>query len=147
MRKIFKGRSIYPGNLIGEALVTHVGFNTLASFYNSCLSGSEKAICSDHDNKELYGKVITDKILCLPQTTGSTSSGGTWDWVASMNIAPKALLFSKHIDSLAAAGLAIAEIWANHRIVAIDQIGNEFLEYVKEKQQIIINDDGSIEIN
>ena len=31
----FKGRVVYGGNVEGEALVTHQGFNTLASYLGS----------------------------------------------------------------------------------------------------------------
>ena len=96
-----------PGNISGEALVTRKGFNSLASFYKSMVSGSKFAICSDQDNLDLYGKNLTDMIICLPKTIGSSSAGATWDTVASMGIAPKAMLFAEPIDSLAAAGLVL----------------------------------------
>ncbi len=144
MSQIFKGRAILTGNANGEAVVTHTGFNSLASFYRSMLIGASQAICSDQDNKELFGKVLTDKIICLPKTIGSTSAGATWDKIAHMGIAPKAMLFSQHIDSLGAAGLVIAEVWSNKRIFVIDQLGEEFLEYVRDNQTVFIKKDGTV---
>ena len=96
MSKTFRGRAILPGNVEGEALVSRTGFNTLASFQRSMLMRSKQAVCSDQDNKDLFGKVLTGRILCLPQTIGSTTGGLALATAAQMAIAPKALLFSEH---------------------------------------------------
>ncbi|HUT71090.1 MAG TPA: DUF126 domain-containing protein [Desulfatiglandales bacterium] len=144
MSRVFKGRAILPRNLEGEALVTHSGFNTLASFYKSMLTEAEVAICHDQGNKELFGKQLTDKIICLPKTIGSTSAGATLDRVAQLGIAPKAMLFSQHIDSLGAAGLVLAEVWVGMRICTIDQLGDDFLEYVKDGHRIVAKEDGTV---
>jgi predicted aconitase with swiveling domain len=142
----FKGRPILPGNLEGEALVTHAGFNTYASFYTSIHAQVEAAQCADTGNQELYGKNLTDKIICLPQTIGSTSAGAVWQRVAQMGVAPKAMLFSQKIDSLAAAGLVVADVWVGKRIYAVDQLGDEFLESVKDGDRIVIREDGTVTI-
>ena len=63
--KEFKGRVLFGGNFKGEAVVTHEGFNTLASFQKSALnSHAKKVLVSDQNNAELYKKNITGKILC-----------------------------------------------------------------------------------
>jgi predicted aconitase with swiveling domain len=142
----FKGRAILPGNLEGEALVTHVGFNAYASFSTSIHIQVEVAQCADSSNQELYGKNLTDKIICLPKTVGSTSAGAVWQRVARMGVAPKAMLFSQQIDSLAAGGLIVADVWAGKRIVTVDQLGGEFLESVKDGNRIVIQEDGTVTI-
>ena len=144
--KSFQGRAILPGNIEGEALVTHVGFNTYASFYTSIHVDVEAAQCADSGNYELYGKNLTDKIICLSKTTGSTSAGAVWQRVAKMGIAPKAMLFSQQIDSLAAVGLIVADVWAGKRIVTVDQLGDEFLETVQDGDRIVIREDGTVMI-
>ncbi|GAF68828.1 unnamed protein product, partial [marine sediment metagenome] len=106
---------------------------------------------ADSGNRELYGKNLTDKIVCLPKTTGSTSAGAVWQRVARMGVAPKAMLFSQQIDSLAAGGLIVADVWAassdpKERIVTVDQLGDEFLESVQDGDQIVIREDGTITI-
>ncbi|MFQ5814182.1 MAG: 3-hydroxyacyl-CoA dehydrogenase NAD-binding domain-containing protein, partial [Anaerolineae bacterium] len=146
LRVSFKGRAILPGNIEGEALVTHVGFNAYASFYTSIHAQVEIAQCADSGNQELHGKNLTDKILCLPKTTGSTSAGAVWQRVAQMGIAPKAMLFSQRIDSLAAGGLIVADLWAGKRIYTVDQLGDEFLESVKDGDRIAIREDGTVTI-
>ena len=140
----FKGRAVLPGNLEGEALVTHVGFNAYASFSKSIHTQVEAAQCADSSNQELYGKNLTDKIICLPKTVGSTSAGAVWQRVARMGVAPKAMLFSQQIDSLAAGGLVVADVWAGKRIVTVDQLGGEFLESVKDGDRIVIQKDGTV---
>lgn len=146
MSKTFKGRAILPGSLEGEALVTRVGFNTYASFFTSIHTPVEAAQCADASNRELYGKNLAGKIICLPKTIGSTSSGAVWQRVARMGVAPKAMLFSQQIDSLAAGGLVVADVWAGKRIVTVDQLGDEFLESVKEGDRILVQEDGTVTI-
>lgn len=146
MSRTFKGRVVLPGNLEGEALVTHMGFNTYASFLRSMYAQADTAECSDSSNQELYGKNLTDKIICLPKTVGSTSSGAVWQKVAQLGIAPKAMLFSQEIDFLAAGGLVVADVWAGKRIYAIDQLGDEFLASVKDGDRIVIREDGTVTI-
>jgi predicted aconitase with swiveling domain len=146
MGKTFRGRAIIAGNVDGEALVTQRGFNTLACFYRSMLTEAQEAICSDQGNPDLFGKNLTGKIICLPKSVGSTSAGATWDRVAHQGIAPKAMLFSQHIDSLTAAGLILADVWVGKKIYAVDQLGDEFLAWVKEGDRIAIREDGTVTV-
>ena len=61
-----------------------------------------------------------------------------------MGIAPKAMLLSEHIDSLAAAGLALAEVWGGRRIIAVDELGDEFLSAVEDGHVVEIKEDGTV---
>jgi hypothetical protein len=146
MKKIFKGRSVLPDEIEGEAVVTHTGFNTLACYYKSILTNAIRAICGDQGNPDIFGRDLTDKIICLPKSIGSTSAGATWDRIAKMGLAPRAMLFSQHIDSLSAAGLALVEVWGDKRICAVDQLGDEFLNCVKTGQKIRIKPDGVVTV-
>ncbi len=152
MSRTFSGRAIlppdsgYPRDLEGEALVTHTGFNAYAGFYTSIHTQVEAAICADSSNRELYGKNLTGKIICLPQTTGSTSAGAVWQRITRLGVAPKAMLFSQQIDSLAAGRLIVADLWAGERIVVVDQMGDEFLASVRDGDQIVIRKDGTVTI-
>ena len=75
-KKTFKGRPILSGDLEGPAMVSHIGLNTLSTYKAVMFGGvSDKAVCSDGDNKDLYGKDISGAILCIPQTIGSTTGG------------------------------------------------------------------------
>ncbi|MCK4830679.1 DUF126 domain-containing protein, partial [bacterium] len=140
----FKGEVVLSGNLEGEAVVTHSGFNAYACFYNSLQEGVVSAVGADSGNKELYGKRIDDRILCLPNTIGSTSAGAVWQRIATLGVAPKALLFSETIDSMAAGGLIVADLWAMKRIVTIDGLGEAFLKIVKSGDKLIIKEDGTV---
>ncbi len=119
-KQTFHGRPILSGKLDGSATVSRIGLNTLST-YKACMFGgeTEKAICSDGDNKDLFGKDIGGAILCLPQTIGSTTGGFVLMGVAKLGLAPKAMLFANHVDSLAIGGLLMADIWMEKRIVAI----------------------------
>jgi predicted aconitase with swiveling domain len=146
MGKTFKGRAILPANLIGEALVSRQGFNTYASFYNSLHDDAESAECADSGNTELFGRNMMGKIICLPKTSGSTSAGAVWQRVASLGVAPKAMLFARSIDSLAAGGLIVADIWTHHRICTVDQLGEDFLLAVQDGDWLKVREDGTVQI-
>jgi predicted aconitase with swiveling domain len=143
----FKGRAIIKGDVKGKALVTSNGFNTYASFFNSIHLPSHQAFCADSGNPDLYGKDLAHKIICLPNTTGSTSSGAVWQRLIKMGNAPKAMLFSKPIDTLAAGGLIVADIWAGEKIVTLDCLGDEFLQAVQEGDHLVITQEGIVLIH
>jgi predicted aconitase with swiveling domain len=147
MGKEFQGRAILPGRVEGEALVSRTGFNTLASFQRSLITRSKTAVCSDQDNLDLFKKTMTGKILCLPQTIGSTTGGLALETAVQMGTAPKALLFSEHIDTLAASGVILADAWLGRRVITVDQLGEEFLDYVKDGQWIEVHEDGTVVVS
>ena len=144
MEKVFKGRVIAGGNLVGEAVVSHAGVNTLATFQKSALKNAKQVIVSDQNNHDIYKKNITGKILCLPKTIGSTTGGLVIQTICSMGINPSAMLFSEEIDSLAASGIVLAKNWENSKIIAIDKLGKDFLDTVKTGDTLEIKEDGSV---
>ena len=91
MERIFKGRVVVPGEVTLKALVSHGGFNTLASF-KDCKEG--KNTCTDQNNPDLYGKSTVGVALCLPQTIGSTTGGMVLFTVCSHGKQPACMLFS-----------------------------------------------------
>jgi len=143
--KEFTGRVIAPGTLTAPALVSHGGFNTLASFQKALLFGDKKATCSDQNNADLFGKAMHGKALCLPQTIGSTTGGLVLYSACAMDRQPACMLFSKPIDSLAAAGAILASVWLDGiSMPVIDSLGDEFLEYVKDDMTVTIKDGGIV---
>lgn len=144
--KEFKGRVVVPGRTTAPALVSRQGFNTLASFQKSLMFKDKDATCSDQNNKDLYKKKMAGKALCLPQTIGSTTGGMVLYCASDMGLAPSCLLFSKPIDSLAAAGAILSDVWTDKNLPTIDNLGEEFLEYVKDDMIIEILDDGIVRI-
>ena len=146
MKKTFKGRPVVPGRVTAEALVTHAGFNTLASFQKSLMVGDKNATCSDQNNPDLNGKQMAGKALCLPQTIGSTTGGMVLYTAASMHRQPACLLFSKPIDSLAAAGAILADVWTDQSMPTVDNLGEEFLDYVNSGMKITVEEDGTVTV-
>lgn len=146
--KQFKGRVITEGTVKAEALVTHEGFNTLASFQKALQFGDKKVRVSDQNNSELYGKSLLGKALCLPQTIGSTTGGLVLYCACAMKKNPACLLFANSIDSLAAAGAILADVWIDStNMPVIDQLGDEFLNYVKDGMTIEIKENGIVEVS
>ena len=143
----FIGRVVAPGTVTAPALVSHGGLNTLASFQKALQFGDKKATCGDQNNPDLYGKEMVGKALCLPQTIGSTTGGLVLYCACAMKRMPACMLFSKPIDSLAAAGSILASVWLEGvNMPVIDSLGDEFLAYVKDGMQITVKADGVVEV-
>ena len=145
--KSFQGRVITPGTVSAEAVVTKQGFNTLASFQMALPFGDKEVKCGDQSNSELYGKPLINKALCLPQTIGSTTGGLVLYCACAMEKNPACMLFASHIDSLAAAGAVLADVWVEGvSMPVIDSLGDEFLEYVKDGMKITVKENGLVEV-
>jgi len=144
--KSFKGRVVAGGSFKGEAIVSHNGVNSLATFQGSMLKGAKEIIASDQNNPDIFEKNLTGKALCLPVTIGSTTGGLVIQTVCAAKANPAAFLFSDHIDSLAASGIVLARVWENSDVIAIDQLGDEFLSTVKSGDQLEISEDGTVTI-
>ena len=145
--KKFKGRIVAPGTVKAEALVSHGGLNTLASFQKALQFGDKKATCGDQNNPDLYGKEMAGKALCLPQTIGSTTGGLVLYCACSMKRQPACMLFSLPIDSLAAAGAILADVWLDDvSMPVVDSLGEEFLEYVKDGMTVTVGEDGLVTV-
>ena len=143
--KQFKGRTVAPGTVTAPAVVSHGGLNTLASFQGALQFGDKKATCGDQNNPDLYNKQMAGMALCLPQTIGSTTGGLVLYCACAMERQPACMLFSKPIDSLAAAGAILASVWLeNAKMPVVDSLGDEFLEYVKDGMTVTIQEDGTV---
>ena len=146
--KTFNGRVVAPGEIVAEAVVSHGGLNTLASFQKALQFGDKTATCGDQNNPDLYGKQMAGKALCLPQTIGSTTGGLVLYCACAMGRQPACMLFSQPIDSLAGAGVILADIWLdNIKMPVVDSLGEEFLNYVKDGMKISIKENGVVEVS
>lgn len=144
--KTFQGRVVVPGTAKAQALVTHSGFNTLASYQKSLMFGDKTGKCSDQNNPDLYKKPMAGTALCLPQTIGSTTGGMVLFTAASMGRQPACLLFSKPIDSLAAAGAILAGVWSEHPMPTVDNLGDEFLQAVRTGDTVTVGENGVVTV-
>ena len=143
--KVFKGRVVAPGTVTAPALVSHGGLNTLASFQKALQFGDKTATCGDQNNPDLYGKQMLGKALCLPMTIGSTTGGLVLYCACAMQRQPACMLFSKPIDSLAAAGAILADVWLpDVTMPVVDSLGDEFLDFVKDGMTITVKDGGEV---
>ena len=143
--KEFKGRVVTPGTVSAKAVVSHSGFNTLASFQGALQFGDKKATCGDQNNADLHGKELAGKALCLPQTIGSTTGGLVIYCACAMGRQPACMLFSQPIDSLAAAGSILASVWLDGiQMPVIDSLGEEFLNYVQHGMTVTVKDGGIV---
>ena len=57
------------------------------------------------------------------------------------------MLFSRPIDSLAGAGVIIADVWLkDSKMPVVDSLGEEFLDYVKEGMTVTVKEGGVVEV-
>ncbi len=145
--KQFQGRMITPGTVSAPAVVTTQGFNTLASFQMALQFGDKEVKCGDQNNSELHDKPLLGKALCLPQTIGSTTGGLVLYCACAMEKNPACMLFANPIDSLAAAGAVLAEVWVDGvTMPVVDSLGDEFLNYVKDGMTVTVKENGLVEV-
>ena len=150
MMKQFQGRVVAPGTAMAPAVVSHGGLNTLASFLKALQFGDKNATCGDQNNLDLHGKQMAGKALCLPRTIGSTTGGLVLYCACSMGRQPACMLFSEPIDSLAAAGAVLADVWledASAAMPVIDSLGAEFLDYVKDGMTVTVQENGTVTVD
>jgi predicted aconitase with swiveling domain len=144
--KQFKGRVVVPGTCKAEALVSRGGFNTLASYQMALMFGDKAVKCGDQNNPDLYKKSMLGKALCLPQTIGSTTGGMVLFTVCSYGKQPACMLFSKPIDSLAASGAILADVWTDAKMPVVDNLGEEFLAAVETGMTVTVGEDGLVTV-
>ena len=146
--KQFTGRVVAKGTVSAPALVSHGGLNTLASFQKALQFGDKKATCGDQNNPDLYGKQMAGKALCLPRTIGSTTGGLVLYCACSMKRQPVCMLFSEPIDSLAAAGAILQDVWLDDvQMPVIDCLGEEFLNYIQDGMTVTVKENGVVEVD
>ena len=147
MKKTFQGRVVAQGSVTAPALVSLGVPNPLASFQKALQFGDINATCGDQNNPDLYGKQMLGKALCLPRTIGSTTGGLVLYCACAMDRQPACLLFANPIDSLAAAGAILADVWLQPgKMPVVDSLGEEFLAYVKDGMSITIGRDGLVTV-
>jgi len=142
----FQGRVVVPGTCTAEALVSRGGFNTLASYQMAMMFGDKAVKCGDQNNPDLYKKSMIGKALCLPQTIGSTTGGMVLYAVSALGKQPACMLFSKPIDSLAASGAILSDVWTESRMPVVDTLGEEFLEFVQSGMTVTAGEDGLVTV-
>ncbi len=145
--KEFQGRVVAAGSVTAPALVSHEGLNTLASFQKALQFGDKNATCGDQNNPDLYQKQMAGKALCLPRTIGSTTGGLVLYCACSLGRQPACMLFSEPIDSLAAAGAILADVWLSDvSMPVVDSLGEEFLAYVQDGMEVTVKEDGIVQV-
>ena len=58
------------------------------------------------------------------------------------------MLFSEPIDSLAAAGAILQDVWLDDvSMPVVDCLGEEFLNYVRDGMTVTVKEDGVVEVD
>jgi predicted aconitase with swiveling domain len=146
-KKTFKGRPLLAGDLKGKVLASKQPLNTTGSYLENLFGGKkDSAPCTDPNNKDFYKKDLSGAIICTTTTVGSSLGGAALMGVGSLGVGPKAMLFSQHVDSVSISGLLMDDIWNGKRVIAIDLLGDDFLNAVKSGDTVSIKKDGTVEV-
>lgn len=97
-----KGRTIYPGNVEGEAIVSKEPIG----FYGGIDAKTGVVIEKGH---ELEGQNVKDKILVFPMGKGSTVGSYVIYGLKKNGVAPKAIV-NKETETIVATGVILAGI-------------------------------------
>ena len=126
-----KGRSIYPGKVEGEALVSKEPIG----FYGGIDMKTGVVIEKGH---ELEGECLKDKILVFPCGKGSTVGSYVIYGLKKNGVAPKAII-NKETETIVATGVILAGIVCVDGIV-IEKIetGDFVIIDAKEKSAEVI---------
>ncbi len=125
--------------------MSHGGFNTLASYQMALMFGDKKVKCGDQNNPDLYKQSMLGKALPAADDRLNDRRHGCIPCARGM-LQPACMLFSMPIDSLAASGAILADVWTDAKMPVVDQLGDEFLEYVKTGMTVTVKDDGVVEV-
>jgi predicted aconitase with swiveling domain len=124
-----KGRTIYPGTVEGEAIVT----NEPIGFYGGIDAKTGEVIEKGH---ELEGQNVKDKILVFPMGKGSTVGSYVIYGLKKNGVAPKAIV-NKETETIVATGVILAGI------PCVDGID---IEQIKSGDKLKVNaDEGTVE--
>ncbi len=124
-----KGRTIYPGIVEGEAIVTKEAIG----FYGGIDAKTGDVIEKGH---ELEGQNVKDKILVFPMGKGSTVGSYVIYGLKKNGVAPKAIV-NKETETIVATGAILAGI------PCVDGID---IDQIKSGDKIKVNaDEGTVE--
>lgn len=124
-----KGRTIYPGMVEGEAIVSKEPIG----FYGGIDAKTGIVIEKGH---ELEGENVKDKILVFPQGKGSTVGSYVIYGLKKNGVAPKAIV-NKETETIVATGVILAGI------PCVDGIE---IEQIKTGDKLKVNaDEGLVE--
>ena len=68
-------------------------------------------------------------------------------YCAALGQQPACLLFSEPIDSLAAAGAILSDVWTDASMPVVDGLGAEFLDAVKTGMNVEVREDGTVVVD
>ena len=99
--------------------MSHGGFNTMASYQVALMFGNKQVKCGDQNNADIYKQPMIGKALCLTMPIGS----------------------------LAASGAILGDVWTDTNMPVVDNLGEEFLDYVQTGMRISVGKNGVVTVD
>ena len=89
---------------------------------------------------------LEGEALVSKQPFNTTMGAGAIMGMNLLGVGFKAMLFSDHVDSIAAGGLIMDSVWNDRNVITVDLLGDEFMNTVKNGDKIKIHKDGTVEV-
>lgn len=132
-----RGRVLHAGAATGAALVlTHP-----LSFWGGIEAGTGRVSDPRHPQ---HGAVITDRVLVLPATVGSSSSSAIMLELLRQGTAPAAVLLG-HVDAILPLGVVVAAE-LGHRTIPVLEVDPSALRTIPDGATVTIESEGSISV-
>ncbi len=145
MSPILKGRSLSPGIVEGEAMVSTQPFSISSAFVIPLVSGARKLKVADRTH-EWYNKEVLGKILVFPYPIGTTTLGFVLLEAITRQVGPKAIVCERG-EPLLSSGALCADIFYDIKFPIVDQIDLAHFKDLAPGTKIRVNgNDGTVEI-
>ncbi|MGD8240125.1 MAG: DUF126 domain-containing protein [Armatimonadota bacterium] len=122
-------RTIVPGTVDGEALVSRQPLNFLAAFKGAVAWRHRRGRIEDSSH-DLYGRRAAGKILVLPRCVGSTMSSTLLLELHAAGNAPAALIFAEADETMVAGGL-MGELWFDLPLPIVDRPSEDLFAHIR----------------
>lgn len=144
--KQFQGRVICPGTCEAEALVSHGGFNTLASYQMALMFHDKQVKCGDQNNPDLYKKPMIGKaaVPAGDHRLDHRRHGALHRLRHGQPARVHAVLDDDRQPRRL--GAILAANWTDANMPVVDQLGDEFLSYVHDGMRITVSPDGTVTV-
>lgn len=133
----FSGRVLHAGEATGRALVlTHP-----LSFWGGVEPATGRVSDPRHPQ---HGATITDRVLVLPATVGSSSSSAIMLELLRQGSAPAAILLG-HVDAILPLGVVVAAE-LGHRTIPVLEVDPSVLRTIEEGATVTVEPEGWISV-
>lgn len=143
MKLSLKRRSVLPGVIRGQAVVSHGVLNLKNSFQKGLFKKNNNLVVEDKKS-DIYLKSISSKVLCVENFEDTNVDVLFTLSILENNCSPICILASKQLPNSILAGLVLAKNFYKSEIVVVDKLGDELLSKIESGDIVSVCDDSVI---